>query len=246
MDQIISNPGLDPISETFVQYLDYQSLKTLEFVSQDFNSFYNGNKTIWLNQLKNTQKNFEDETLNQISVQLKNSEIQRIQKFVELVHVCVELSRNSRLELHDLCDFCETQDDFESLDFLLELLQNINYDDAFFIACEYGRIDFVRSMNFPSIDVNKTSEDGMTPLMVACANGNIKTVEFLLGLPGINFNARNMFGRTALDIAKQNRHIAIVNLVVSECLNAGIKLKFFDCIPEKNIDSFIFDVLKET
>ena len=68
MEQIISNPAFDHISETFVRYLDYQSLKSLEVVSQDFNSFANTSKTIWFNQLKSVQKMFQDETLTQMCV----------------------------------------------------------------------------------------------------------------------------------------------------------------------------------
>ena len=246
MDQIISNPAFDHISEMFVQYLDYQSLKSIEFVSQDFNSFVNSSKTIWFNQLKKVQKMFQDESLTQMSVELENSEIQRIKKFVELIQNCAENTGNSTFEFQDLCDFCETQSDFQSLEFLLELLQSINYDDAFWIACEYERIEFARSMNIQSIDINKTTEDGMTPLMLACAEGLAKSAEFLLGLPGIKVNAKNGDNLTALDIANQNGHFEIVNSIVSLLMNEEIKVNVFDCIsPGNDSKSFVFDVLNE-
>ena len=150
------------------------------------------------------------------------------------------------LEFQDLCDFCETQSDFQSLEFLLELLQSINYDDAFWIACEYERIEFARSMNIQSIDINKTTEDGMTPLMLACAEGLAKSAEFLLGLPGIKVNAKNGDNLTALDIANQNGHFEIVNSIVSVLMNEEIKVNVFDCIsPGNDSKSFVFDVLNE-
>ena len=247
MEQIISNPAFDHISETFVQYLDYQSLKSLEFVSQDFNSFVDTSKTIWFNQLKSVQKMFQDETLIQMSVQLENSEIKRIKKFIELVQNCAENTGNSMLEFQDLCDFCETQSDFQSLAFLLVLLQSINYEDAFWIACEYERIEFALSMNIQNIDINKTTEDGKTPLMLACAEGLTKSVEFLLGLPRIKVNAKNVDSLTALDIANQNGHYGVVNLIVSKLMNEdNTKVNVFDCMsPVNDSKSFVFDVLNE-
>ena len=151
------------------------------------------------------------------------------------------------LEFQDLCDFCETQSDFQSLEFLLELLQSINYEDAFWIACEYERIEFALSMNIQSIDINKTTEDGMTPLMLACAEGLAKSVEFLLALPGIKVNAKNVDNLTALDIANQNGHYGVVNLIVSKLMNEdNTKVNVFDCMsPGNDSKSFVFDVLNE-
>ena len=77
------------------------------------------------------------------------------------------------------------------------------------------RIEVARSMNIQSIDINKTTEDGMTPLMLTSVNGLAKSVEFLLALPGIKVNANTVDGLTALDIAYQNGHFGIVNLIVS-------------------------------
>ena len=70
-------------------------------------------------------------------------------------------------------------------------------------------------MNIQSIDINKTTEDGMTQLMLTCINELVKSLEFLLALPGIKVNAKTVEGLTALDIAYQNGHFGIVNLIVS-------------------------------
>ena len=59
----------------------------------------------------------------------------------------------------------------------------------------------------------------MTLLMLACDEGLAKSMEFLLDLLKIKVNAKNVDDQTALDIANQNGHFGIVDLIVSVLMN---------------------------
>ena len=59
----------------------------------------------------------------------------------------------------------------------------------------------------------------MTPLMLACDEELADNMEYLLDLLKIKVNAKKVDDQTALDIANQNGHFGIVDLIVSVLMN---------------------------
>jgi len=69
--------------------------------------------------------------------------------------------------------------------------------------------------NFDSIDVNSKDRDGMSALMYACSNGQLKIVEFLFN-HGADIEVKdNQYGRTALFFAVWYNHINVVKFLLS-------------------------------
>lgn len=64
-------------------------------------------------------------------------------------------------------------------------------------------------------DVNRQTLSGVSPLFIAAQNGSHSSCELLLGAPGIERDATNQVGRTALHAACQAKHASIVQLLVT-------------------------------
>jgi serine/threonine-protein phosphatase 6 regulatory ankyrin repeat subunit B len=63
-------------------------------------------------------------------------------------------------------------------------------------------------------DVNSAGRDGLTPLIRAAGVGLTGVVEYLLGTPGIDIDARSADGLRAIDHACRGGHLEIVKLLV--------------------------------
>ena len=59
------------------------------------------------------------------------------------------------------------------------------------------------------IQINQT-EDGWTPLHIACLNGDLEVVKTLLSMDEIDVNRADKDGVTPLDIAKKYKHVYVV------------------------------------
>lgn len=82
------------------------------------------------------------------------------------------------------------------------------------VAQHYGKVTNARLIVLNAIehgaDINiRTAAAGETPLMLAAQNGNRTIVELLLQ-QGANMHARTTQGKTALDLARDKRDMAIV------------------------------------
>ena len=66
------------------------------------------------------------------------------------------------------------------------------------------------------LDVNRAcTDDGATPLYVACQNGHVEVVECLVQVGGLDVNqARTDYGATPLFVACQNGHFEVVERLV--------------------------------
>lgn len=60
-------------------------------------------------------------------------------------------------------------------------------------------------------DINCLTNDGDTPLHLACENGHLNVVTVLL-MHGADKSIKNKNGKTALDIAKEKEFQTIVNM----------------------------------
>ena len=78
---------------------------------------------------------------------------------------------------------------------------------------------WIASRGFPPDGLNATAENGMTPLMKACAEGRAETVTALIAA-GAALDIRNADGNTALWIACVGDHLDIIDALV----DAGIAL----------------------
>ena len=77
-------------------------------------------------------------------------------------------------------------------------------------ACKKGNEKTVKRLIATKIvDVNVATDDGFTPLMMACAGGHEAVVDKLMQA-GADINAKNKEGCTALSIAKKNNHEGVV------------------------------------
>ncbi len=97
---------------------------------------------------------------------------------------------------------------------------------AFFDAAEKGQLDILKDMlasdhkdRIQTI-INKPREDfKKTPLMAAVENGHLEVVKFLLSLPGIEVNARDIGGQTALILALNAKNNSVE--ILRELLKAN-------------------------
>lgn len=95
---------------------------------------------------------------------------------------------------------------------------NIDYENkhghtALSMACSLGRMDAVAALLERGADVNKRSFlNGKTPLMHACIAGKLDVVKRLL-LAGAELSPKDTEERTAHDLARIERHDAIVDLL---------------------------------
>ena len=83
----------------------------------------------------------------------------------------------------------------------------IELDQALFTAAMNGRDESVALLlSNESIDVNKATHDGTTPLLIAAENGHNKVVQMLLAHTGIEINKARFDGATPLCLAAKFGH----------------------------------------
>ena len=69
-----------------------------------------------------------------------------------------------------------------------------------------GGVDVVQLLlNVVGIQVNLVDDDGVSALMLACAEGHLEVVRTLLNVEEIQIDKTNHEGLTALDVAKIER-----------------------------------------
>src|SRR6478736_3716545 len=76
-------------------------------------------------------------------------------------------------------------------------------------AVQEANIYLVRKHIAAKTDLNKPDPSGMTPLQIAAASGNLPIVQVLADA-GADVNRKNAFGKTAIDLARENRQTAVV------------------------------------
>ncbi|MDR1236263.1 MAG: ankyrin repeat domain-containing protein [Holosporaceae bacterium] len=87
-------------------------------------------------------------------------------------------------------------------------------------AAYFGKVDAIMNMIIGGayVDVNKRDFcTGNAPLHRAALQGHLNVVKLLVGV-GANIKVRNLFGDTALDIAKKTGKENVAEFLISEML----------------------------
>ncbi len=76
--------------------------------------------------------------------------------------------------------------------------------------------EFNRLLTTPETDVNQTSSEGITPLMMTVSKKNLVAMRILLDCNGININMRNLQGDTTLHLAAQAGQVDQVGTLLDD------------------------------
>jgi hypothetical protein len=79
---------------------------------------------------------------------------------------------------------------------------------ALMVAAARNQVTVLPLLMAAGADVNQTDSQGATALMWACHRGHLAAVKFLLQVPGIQINQKNLGGLTALNLLKLNHQPA--------------------------------------
>eukprot|EP00435_Cladocopium_sp_Y103_P019463 s460_g4.t1 len=89
------------------------------------------------------------------------------------------------------------------------------YDDALQQAAKNGDFDEAQSLLVASVDVNSSDEQSVTPLQVACAEGNLEMVRLFVS-HGSSVNRLDVLGHGPLWHAAQQGHGEIIEFLIRE------------------------------
>lgn len=135
---------------------------------------------------------------------------------LNLVHIAIHKMR-------------EANQDETLLNFLIQHNVNFNIQERnayggtpLIWACKSGLLDTVRRLIDAGADVNFQSPEGITPLMDAAYEGHTLIVQTLLEVPDIQIDAVRDTGHTALLLAVQEGHEAVIDLLLE--YNASIEM----------------------
>ena len=81
-------------------------------------------------------------------------------------------------------------------------------------ACAVENLEIVQMLVKAGAAVCEVDDKSDTCLSVAARQGDIETVRYLLGLPEVDVNHRNLLGHTALDCAGEKPHADVVQVLL--------------------------------
>ena len=101
-----------------------------------------------------------------------------------------------------------------------------NGNTALIGASHNGHIDIVARLLEEGADVNANEDTVYMALMDASMEGHTEIVEMLLEQPGIDVNAKNLYGQTALYWASNNGHPKIVARLLEK--GADVTMRYYE------------------
>lgn len=81
------------------------------------------------------------------------------------------------------------------------------------------RVEVIPDLIAAEADINARDQDDWTPLMFAACDGSLEIVQTLIAA-GADVNAQDKDGLTAFDLAHDNRHQAVAELIQSHLTQA--------------------------
>ena len=248
MEAIFANPGLDLISTKIVQYLDYCGLTTLSQVSHAFKTFIDSDRSVWKSHVKRLKEIelFPFELWHPICEIVLEMETFEIHQFVDIFQDYLDFGKISGGYDQDIIEFLEASYDYESITFLVKIIEKVNINVAYEIAVELREADVIKSLTFEDININAQDGEGVTLLMLACTKGSYEVVQYMLSNENIDVNVKNVYGNTALDCAQFYKHTSIMELIVHHKLLRDPKGSYkFSSAMEEFGPSFFFKCLNE-
>ncbi|XP_059474055.1 uncharacterized protein LOC132195835 [Neocloeon triangulifer] len=84
------------------------------------------------------------------------------------------------------------------------------------LAASFSSAEMCQFLVENGADLSAVNEDGNDSLHLACLNGKLDNVKYLLGLNGFSVEKKNWKGRTALHLAAAKGHIAVAEFLLSQ------------------------------
>ena len=130
------------------------------------------------------------------------------------------MDNNERTPLHEACE----NPFIEVVKLLVDKGSNVNADDVDGLtpmheACANGHLDIIQFLLENGAEANALSFEENTALHFACEEGHLDVVEYLLKIPFINADVSNERGETPMNLAMQNNHPKVLDLLSKYCLS---------------------------
>ena len=95
------------------------------------------------------------------------------------------------------------------------MYQNITFASTpFLVSCQQGNLEVLKYLHSKGANLTEVREDGSTCLSMACLNGHLAIVEYILKKEPSLINQRNYDDQTPLWLASYNGSFAIVQNLI--------------------------------
>jgi ankyrin repeat protein len=133
-----------------------------------------------------------------------------IPRVIAFLGVSPDDSTTLQRRLAQRCNFAKASELQQSLERAIESNGRTRLHRAA-MMCQVGRLQKLIAFGVP---VNAVDEEGSTPLMGACARGDLRCAEVLLRAARLRINQKDFQGRTALILAALNNQDQVVTLLM--------------------------------
>ena len=137
-------------------------------------------------------------------------------KFINLTYFLIEKGQDVNRDLGEPLRNAVEHGNTNAVKYLLQFgaqgnMVNTKGVSPLLLACERNHVDIVEILLNYTADINIETNQKETPLIASCKLGNLQAVNLLLSRnPSPNLNKQNQEGKTALEVAIDNYHSAIV------------------------------------
>eukprot|EP00118_Oscarella_pearsei_P024184 m.301053 g.301053 ORF g.301053 m.301053 type:complete len:182 (+) comp40805_c1_seq12:1189-1734(+) len=97
-------------------------------------------------------------------------------------------------------------------------LDDDNRGNLLIVACKQMKVDVALFLIDCGVNINRTHDEGNTPIQIACAKGLLPVVQSLAGRQ-ISLDRKAKDGNRLLHIALKNKQVAMVDLLIDAGMN---------------------------
>ena len=136
--------------------------------------------------------------------------------FINLTYFLIEKGQDVNKDLGEPLRNAAEHENTNAVKYLMEFGADVNMVNTkgvspLLLACERNHVDIVEILLNYTADINIETNQKETPLIASCKLGNLQVVNLLLSRnPSPNLNKQNQEGKTALEVAIDNYHSAVV------------------------------------